>query len=113
MNLTRTILCALAWLGFAITTHSASPNILFCIADDWGWPHAVAYGARVVRTPNFDRIAREGALFQNAFCAAPSCTPSRAALLTGRAVHQMDEGADLWGFLPTRFETYPDLLERA
>src|SRR5262245_4245538 len=39
------------------------PNILFCIADDWSWPHAGAYGDRVVKTPNFDRVAREGALF--------------------------------------------------
>ncbi|MEM7205215.1 MAG: sulfatase-like hydrolase/transferase [Planctomycetota bacterium] len=42
------------------------PNILFCIADDWGWPHASAYGDPVVRTPAFDRIAREGVLFRHA-----------------------------------------------
>src|SRR5688572_14367747 len=43
------------------------PNILFCIADDWGWPHAGAYGDKVVNTPTFDRVAREGVLFKNAF----------------------------------------------
>jgi N-sulfoglucosamine sulfohydrolase len=89
------------------------PNILICIADDWSWPHASAYGDPTVRTPAFDRVAREGALFQNAFCASPSCSPSRAALLTGRAVHQLDEGGNLWGFLPSRFETFPDALARA
>ena len=89
------------------------PNILFCIADDWSWPHAGIYGDKAVHTPNFERVAREGALFRNAFCAAPSCTASRAAILTGRAVHQLDEGADLWGFLPARFETYPDVLEKS
>jgi len=108
----------LSLLALSVVTHSAEnkaprPNILFCIADDWSWPHAGAYNDKVVKTPVFDRIAREGALFQNAFCAAPSCTPSRAAILTGRVVHQLDEGADLWGFLPSRFETYPDALERA
>jgi N-sulfoglucosamine sulfohydrolase len=92
---------------------SARPNILFCIADDWSWPHAGAYGDRTVKTPAFDRVARDGALFQNAFCASPSCSPSRAAMLTGRAVHQLDEGGNLWGFLPSRFETFPDALERA
>lgn len=92
---------------------SARLNILFCIADDWAWPHARAYGDRTVKTPAFDRVAREGALFQNAFCASPSCSPSRAAMLTGRAVHQLDEGGNLWGFLPARFETFPDALERA
>ena len=88
-------------------------NILFCIADDWSWPHAGAYGDRVVRTPNFDRVAREGALFTRAFCAAPSCSPSRAAILTGQAPHRLAEGGNLWGFLPKRFATYPDLLEAA
>ena len=39
------------------------PNILFCLADDWSWPHAGAYGDRVIRTPTFDRVAREGIRF--------------------------------------------------
>ena len=43
------------------------PNILFAIADDWSFPHAGAYGDRTVSTPAFNRIAREGALFLNAF----------------------------------------------
>ena len=89
------------------------PNVLVIIADDWGYPHAGAYGDAVVRTPTFDRIAREGTLFRNAFAAAPSCTPSRAALLTGRAPHELAEGGNLWGFLPARFDVYPDLLERS
>src|ERR1043165_2867114 len=51
-------------------THTR-PNILYCLADDWGWPNAGAYGDKVVRTPNFDRVAREGVLFTHAFSAAP------------------------------------------
>jgi N-sulfoglucosamine sulfohydrolase len=91
----------------------APPNILVIVADDWSHPHAGAYGDTVVKTPTFDRIAREGVLFRNAFAAAPSCTPSRASLLTGRPVHQLEEGGNLWGFLPTKFAVYPDLLENA
>src|SRR5689334_6960241 len=94
-------------------TPAPLPNILFAIADDWSFPHAGAYGDAVVSTPAFDRVAREGALFLNAFTGAPSCTPSRAALLTGQAVHRLAEGGNLWGFLPERFAVYPDLLERA
>jgi len=91
----------------------ARPNVLFCIADDWSFPHAGIYGDRVVKTPHFDRIAREGTLFTRAFCAAPSCSPSRAAILTGQAPHRLAEGGNLWGFLPKRFAVYPELLEGA
>ena len=94
-------------------TRQQPPNILFIIADDWSHPHAGAYGDRTVATPAFDRVAREGALFVNAFTAAPTCTPSRAAILTGQAIHRLAEGGNLHGFLPARFEVYPDLLERA
>lgn len=92
---------------------SERPNILFCIADDWGWPHAGAYGDQVVQTPSFDRVAAEGVLFTHAFCASPSCTPSRAALLTGQAIHRLEESGNLWSTLQARFEVYPDLLEKA
>jgi N-sulfoglucosamine sulfohydrolase len=89
------------------------PNILVAIADDWGWPHAGVYGDRVVKTPTFDRIAAEGMLFRNAYCASPSCTPSRGSILTGQAVHRLEEGANLWSVLPQKFTVYPDLLEQA
>jgi len=93
--------------------HTAKPNIVFCLADDWAWPHAGAYGDGIVKTPNFDRVAREGFLFTHAFSAAPSCTPSRAAMLTGQAPHRLAEGGNLHGFLPAKFPVYPDLLENA
>ncbi len=89
------------------------PNILFCLADDWSWPHAGAYGDKVVRTPTFDRVAREGMLFNYCFSTAPSCTPSRAAMLTGQYPHRLEEGSCLWGYLPKKFPVYPDLLETA
>jgi N-sulfoglucosamine sulfohydrolase len=94
-------------------TASKRPNILLAIADDWSWPHAGAYGDPTVKTPVFDRIAREGALFPRAFTAAPSCTPARAALLTGRYPHQLEEGGVLHGHLPAKFPVYTDLLEQA
>lgn len=94
-------------------SHNHRPNILLAIADDQGWPHAGAYGCPFVQTPAFDRIAAEGVLFNNAFCPAPSCSPSRAALLTGKNPWQLAEGAVLWGLLPARYAVYPDLLEAA
>lgn len=89
------------------------PNILFALADDWAWPHAGVYGDKVVKTPVFDRVAREGVLFTRVFSAAPTCSASRAAILTGQAPHRLEEGANLWGILPSRYPVYPDLLEKA
>lgn len=89
------------------------PNILFCIADDWSWPHAGVYGDRVVRTPTFDRIAREGVLFARAHCAAPSCTPSRGSVLTGQMFYRLEQGANLWSTLPAKFPVYTEILEKA
>jgi N-sulfoglucosamine sulfohydrolase len=105
--------CVAITLCLSAQTPPTRPNILFAIADDWSWPHAGAYGDPTVKTPAFDRIAREGVLFTRAFAAAPSCTPSRAALLTGRYPHELEEGGNLHGFLPERFPVYTDLLERA
>ena len=105
--------CAAITLCLHAQTPPKQPNILLAIADDWSWPHAGAYGDPIVKTPVFDRIAREGVLFTRAFAAAPSCTPSRAALLTGRYPHQLEEGGNLHGFLPERFPVYTGLLERA
>ena len=106
------ILCALS--AFAVQLSATEkPNILICVADDWGYGHASIYGDPVVKTPSFDRVAREGALFSHAHCAAASCTPSRAAMLTGRWPHQLEEGGNLWSALPAKFAVYPDLLEKA
>ncbi|MHC4464672.1 MAG: sulfatase-like hydrolase/transferase, partial [Planctomycetota bacterium] len=89
------------------------PNILFCISDDQSWVHAGVYGDKVVKTPNFDRIAAEGVLFTHAFCAAPSCTPSRGAILTGQNIWRLEEGGLLLGTLPAKFQVYTELLEAA
>ena len=89
------------------------PNILFCIADDWGWPDAGAYGDPVVKTPGFDRVAREGVLFQNAFVTSPSCTPSRNSILTGQMHWRLGAGVNLWSSLAPEHPVYPLLLEDA
>jgi len=90
------------------------PNILFIIYDDWnGSTHAGAYGCDWVKTPNFDRVAREGVLFKNAFTSNPKCSPCRASILTGRNTWQLEEAACHYGIFPAKFAVYPDLLEKA
>ncbi|HSD27235.1 MAG TPA: sulfatase [Vicinamibacteria bacterium] len=96
-----------------VAPSEARPNILLAIGDDWGWPHAGAYGDPVVRTPTFDRLAREGVLFNHAYVASPSCTPSRAALLTGQWHWRLEESANLWSTLRWDYPVYPALLARA
>jgi N-sulfoglucosamine sulfohydrolase len=96
-------------------------NILFCFADDWG-RYASCYAKAdgrpslndVVRTPNVDRLAREGVLFKNAFVNAPSCTPCRSSLLSGRYFFNTGRGAILNGAVwDTAIPSFPLLLRDA
>src|ERR1700722_7250572 len=89
------------------------PNILFLIADDWGWNHAGVSGCKWVKTPTFDRIAREGALFRNAFTSNPKCSPSRATILTGRNTWQLEDACCHYGRFSAKYAVYPDLLAEA
>ena len=59
------------------------PNILLLMSDNHSWNHLSCYGDPLVKTPNIDAVARKGVRFSQAFCAAPSCSPARARLLTG------------------------------
>ncbi len=92
---------------------ASRPNILLAISDDQSFAHTGASGDPVVRTPNFDRIAAEGVRFSHAFCSSPSCTPSRSSILTGQECYRLEQAVNLWSSLPAKFDTYPDLLERA
>jgi N-acetylglucosamine-6-sulfatase len=106
----------LACLGLAAVTSldaaEKRPNILFVFSDDHA-PQAIgAYGSVINKTPNLDRIASEGAVFLNSFCANSICGPSRANILTGKHSH-------LNGFLRNgnRFDgtqlTFPKLMQTA
>ena len=95
------------------------PNIVFLFADDWG-RYASAYAEvegsesinAVIETPNFDRVANEGALFTNAFVPAPSCTPCRSSLLTGRYFWNTERAAILQGAVwDESIPSYPLELE--
>ncbi len=89
------------------------PNILFCLADDWGWPHAGAYGDPVVETPAFDRLAREGVLFHQAYVSAPSCTPCRNSIITGQQFYRLGPGANLYGALNIKHPNFMFRLREA
>lgn len=96
-------------------------NILFVFADDWG-RYASAYRGLdgrptvndVIATPHIDAVARQGTLFRNAFVNAPSCTPCRSSLMSGRYFFQTGQGAILTGAVwDDKIPAYPLLLRDA
>jgi N-acetylglucosamine-6-sulfatase len=82
-----------AWLGGSVYAAAADrrtgprPNVVFILMDDLRWDELACTGHPFVKTPNVDRLAREGALFRNAFATTPLCSPSRASILTGLYPH--------------------------
>jgi arylsulfatase A-like enzyme len=84
------VVCLLAMVGqtfLSATATAAPPNILYIMADDHA-AHAIsAYGSKLNKTPNIDRIAKEGMRFNNCFVTNSICTPSRATIITGKYSH--------------------------
>ncbi|MEJ7778993.1 MAG: sulfatase [Daejeonella sp.] len=88
------------------------PNILFCIADDASYQHMSAYGLNDwVKTPAFDRVAKEGLLFTRAYTPNAKCSPSRAIILTGRNSWQLEDAANHNSYFPAKFTTFTDALK--
>jgi len=93
---------------------STQPNMVIVVVDDLRWDDIGCAGHPFVRTPNIDRIAREGVQFRNAFCTTPLCSPVRACLLTGLHTHHH-------GILDNinrseqshRLKTFPQELQRS
>ncbi|RYD23932.1 MAG: sulfatase [Verrucomicrobiaceae bacterium] len=97
------------------------PNIVFIFADDWGRFASLYAAARpdgatadglneFVRTPNIDRVAKQGVLFRNAHVSSPSCTPCRSALLSGQYFWRTGRGAVLHGVWDESIPSFPLLL---
>lgn len=114
------LLTGMLLLSSPVFAETTRPNILFAFADDWG-RYASAYAAiekggpsDIVSTPNFDRIAKEGVLFTNAFVNAPSCTPCRSSLLSGQYFWRTGRGAILQGAIwDENIPSYPLILQKA
>ena len=88
----RTALGLLLALFAAVSTSTLQaadskdrPNLVLIIADDMAWDDCGAYGHPHIKTPNLDKLASEGIRFTNSFSSTPTCTPARAAILTGQS----------------------------
>lgn len=108
-NLILSLLASLVGLPALHAADASRPNILFAIADDWGL-HAGAFDTPWVKTPSFDRIAREGLLFRNAYTPMAKCGPSRAIVLTGRHLWQNEEAGNHMAMFPPKLKSWPEVL---
>ena len=93
--------CLAFCLFFCPRLEAGKPNVIFIMVDDLGWMDLAVQGNKVVDTPNIDRFAAEGMRFTSAYAAAPVCTPTRAAVLTGKSparLHMTTHAPG--GFLP-------------
>lgn len=86
------------------------PNVLLVVADDATVRHMGAYGSKYIKTPAFDRVAREGVLFNKAYTPNAKCAPSRASVLTGRNSWQLEQGGNHMPYFPSKFKTFPETL---
>src|SRR5215510_1338772 len=99
--------------GFAADS-AERPNIIFILVDDLRWDALGCMGHSIAKTPNIDRIAKEGALFKNFFVAIPLCSPSRGSFLTGQYphTHGVVDNSD-HSELSHKLVTFPRLLHDA
>jgi arylsulfatase A-like enzyme len=107
-------------IGHALPRQGKRPNLVLFVTDDQQQNAMSAYGNTILKTPNMDRIAKEGVLFKNAFVTNALCGPSRASILTGvySHVHGVISNGDGPDFvnqpgIPEQCVTFPEYLQRA
>ena len=88
------------------------PNILLLMSDNQYADHLGCYGDRSIKTTHIDKLAKEGVIFKNAYCSAPSCSPARASMLTGKDIWNLGEAANLWSSFP-KVKVYTKLMEES
>lgn len=101
----------------AVSIAQTRPNIVIIYTDDLGFGDISANGAKKIKTPNIDRIAKEGLRFTNAYATSATCTPSRFSLLTGKYAWRKSgtnvAPGDAALIIPTDVETMPAMLQKA
>jgi uncharacterized sulfatase len=112
LQLRLALAIACLWLN-AAAGFAARPNVLIAISDDQSYPHASAYGYGAIQTPAFDRVAKAGVLFRNAFSPSPGCSPMRAAFLTGREIWQLREAGTHASLFPRDLPVFTEQLQQA
>jgi len=86
----RSAIFGLSLLVISCTSFKSKPNFVFILVDDLGWADLGCYGSSFYETPNLDRLASEGMRFTDAYAACPVCSPTRAAIMTGKHPVRVD-----------------------
>lgn len=110
MNRITLLILATCYLAIGLSARAERPNILFAIADDWSFPHASIHGCSWIDTPNFDRVARGGVLFDRAYTPVAKCAASRASIITGRNPWVSESGFVHWNYFPHQFASFAEVL---
>ena len=109
-------------LAFNTVFSQKKPNIIYIMADDMGYADLSCYGRKDYQTPNLDKLASQGVKFMNAYAAAPVCTPTRTAFMTGRYPARTPVGLyepltgnnnDSLSGLSSKYTALPALLKKA
>src|SRR3954463_3348584 len=119
-----TVACLLLPTCAATAAEATRPNIVFILADDLGWGDLGCYGNRDIKTPNLDRLARQGTPFTHFYVTRAVCSPSRCGFLTGQyparhrihghyAAPELNERRGMSQWLDPAVATLPRLLKPA
>jgi len=108
----KRLLLSLALPVLALAAPAKRPNILFILTDDQRWDALSLAGHRHLRTPNIDRLGREGVYFRNAFCTTSLCSPSRASILSGLYAHAHGVTNNFTEY-PAALPSFPRVLQAA
>ena len=90
MNFPRNTLVLLWALCSLAQSQAQQMNVVFILVDDWGWTDAGVQGSDYFETPNIDRFASQSLRFTQAYSASPVCSPTRAAIMTGKSPARLD-----------------------
>tara|TARA_Y100001934_G_scaffold85481_1_gene106189 strand:- start:1068 stop:2408 length:1341 start_codon:yes stop_codon:yes gene_type:complete len=116
----KTLLSAILLIALVPLTNAAKPNVLVILVDDLGYADLSCFGAKDLKSPHLDQLAREGMKFVNFYANCPVCSPTRASLITGRYPDVVgvpgvirSNPVNSWGYLDPKAITIADVMKLA
>ncbi len=98
------------YLSLSASAAEKRPNVLVILTDDQRWDSIGFGGSKYLKTPNMDRLGKEGVYFKNAFCTTSLCSPSRASILSGMYAHKHGVTNNFTEY-PASLKSFPMVLQ--